>query len=139
MADGPADDYTADDFLRTADAAGMPRKVPWLRSFVRDGLLDQPEKHGLPGQRGGRAPGTWPRTQFQLFLALLDQMQKGVRQTATLCNVPVSIWLYFGPEYVPVRQVRRALGTYGAQYRDDLGAPRTVHGPPLGEAVRWWA
>jgi len=117
VADVLAVRYRAEDFLSAANSAGMPRSKPWLRSCVRDGLLDQPERHGLPGQRGGRAPGTWPETQFQLFLALLDQMQKGVRQTATLCNVPVSLWLYFGPEYVPVRQVRRALGTYGAQYR----------------------
>jgi hypothetical protein len=33
-----------------------------------------------------------------------------------LCNVPVGLWLYFGPEYVPIRQVRRALSTYAAQY-----------------------
>jgi hypothetical protein len=117
VADVVAIPYTADDFLSAANCAGLPRSKPWLRSLVRDGLLNQPDKHGVSGQRGGRAPGTWPRTQFQLFLALLDQMQKGVRQTATLCNIPVSIWLYFGPEYVPVRQVRRALGTYGAQYR----------------------
>ncbi|MGI8559466.1 MAG: hypothetical protein ACR2ND_14380 [Solirubrobacteraceae bacterium] len=40
-----------------------------------------------------------------------------MQRTATLCNVPVSLWLYFGPEYVPVRQVRRALRTYGGRYR----------------------
>jgi hypothetical protein len=79
--------------------------------------LDQPEKHGLPGQRGGRAPGTWPHSQFQLFSALLAQMRQGVRRTATLCNVPVGIWLNFGPDHVPIRQVRRALHTYGATYR----------------------
>jgi hypothetical protein len=109
--------YAADDFLRAANAAGVPRKMPWLRSLVKDGLLDQPDKHGIPGQRGGRVPGTWPESQFRLFLAVLDQMNRGMKRTATLCNVPVSLWLYFGPEYVPIRQVRRALGTYGAQYR----------------------
>lgn len=117
MAGEPVETYTADDFLRAASDAGISRSLPWLRSLVRDGLLDQPDKHGLPGQRGGRAPGTWPRTQFKLFSTLLDQMQKGTTQTATLCNVPVFLWLYFGSEYAPVRQVRRALGTYGAQYR----------------------
>lgn len=117
MAEVPEARYTAEDLLNAANSAGMPRSKPWLRSLVRDGLLDRPDKHGVQGQRGGRAPGTWPETQFQLFLALVDQMQKGVRQSATLCNVPVSIWLYFGPEYVPARQVRSALATYGAQYR----------------------
>ena len=117
MVDGLPDHYIADDFLRAATTAGVPRSLPWLRSLVRDGLLDVPDKHGIPGHRGGRAPSTWPRTHFQLFLALLEQMQRGVTQTATLCNVPVATWLYFGPEYVPVRQVRRALGRYGAQYR----------------------
>ena len=109
--------YAADDFLSAASAAGMPRSLPWLRSLITDGLLDQPHKHGLPGQRGGRAPGTWPDTQFQLFLAVLAQMRKGIRRTATLCNVPVGGWLYLGPDRVPVRQVRRALHTYGATYR----------------------
>jgi hypothetical protein len=117
VANGPADHYVAEDFLQAANAASVPRSLPWLRTLVRDGLLDEPDKHGVLGQRGGRAPGTWPRAQFQLFLALLVQMQKGVSQTATLCNIPVAVWLYFGSQYVPVRQVRRALGTYGAQYR----------------------
>jgi hypothetical protein len=70
----------------------------------------------MAGRRGGRTPGTWPESQFRLFLELLDQIQKGAELTATLCNVPVSLWLYFGPEYVPVRQVRRALSTYAAHY-----------------------
>ena len=109
--------YSADDFLHTAAAAGMPRSLPWLRSLITDGLLDQPDKHGLPGQRGGRGPGTWPYNQFQLFLALWEWIRQGIRRTANLCNIPVGVWLYFGPEYVPVRQVRRALHTYGAAYR----------------------
>jgi hypothetical protein len=108
--------YTAEDLLRAAKDAGMPRSAAWLRSLVNDGLLDRPDKHGIAGQRGGRAPGTWPENQFRLFLALLDQMQKGAKQTATLCNVPVGLWLYFGPEYAPLRQVRRALSTYATQY-----------------------
>lgn len=108
---------TADEFLNAAAGLGLQRSLPWIRTLIRDGLLDQPDKHGIEGRRGGRTEATWPESQFQLFLALLDQMSKGVKGTATLCNIPVGFWLYLGPAYVPVRQVRRALHTYGGTHR----------------------
>jgi hypothetical protein len=100
--------HTADDLLHTADAMDVPRSRPWIRKLVKDGLLDQPENHGIAGQRGGRQPATWPPEQFQLFVALLDAMHEGVAY-GELCDIPVGIWLDRGPSDVPVRQVRRAL------------------------------
>jgi hypothetical protein len=108
--------YTAADLLSEAEGVGIFRTQPWLRTLVKDGLLDYPDKHGVPGRQGGRSPGTWPQPQHQLFLALLAQLQQGVMSAGTLSNLPVASWLYIGPEYVPVRQVRRALGTYAHRH-----------------------
>jgi hypothetical protein len=86
----------------------MPRSRPWIRTLVRDGLLDVPEIRGIPGHRGGRREGTWPAEQFELFLLLLELLPKGVPRKS-LCDVPVGVWLDRGSGHVPVRQVRRAL------------------------------
>lgn len=48
--------------------------------------------------------------QAELFFEILQERPEA-RSIAHLCNVPVFLWLYYGEEYVPVRQVRRALAT----------------------------
>jgi hypothetical protein len=73
------------------------------------GLLDKP----VPRSRG-RGKGverTWSENQLRLFLVLLDKRRE-VRHVGALCNVPVMLWLYWRTDYVPVRQVRKALRTY---------------------------
>jgi hypothetical protein len=100
--------YTVSDLLQAADAAGVHRSAPWIRTLISDGLLDQPQNHGIPGRRGGRQRATWPAEQFDLFSAELELIRSGVARTE-LCDIPVSLWLARGPGHVPVRQVRRAL------------------------------
>ncbi len=102
---------STDDLLRTAEEHDLRRSRPWARTLVDDGLIDRPRNHGIRGRRGGRAPATWPQSQFQLFVALLEQMRNGVGRRE-LCHLPVELWLRAGPDAVPVRQVRRVLRTY---------------------------
>ena len=80
-----------------------------ITDWVSLGLLDKP----VPRSRG-RGKGverTWSENQLQLFVVLLDKRRE-VRHVAALCNVPVMLWLYWGTDYVPVRQVRKALRTF---------------------------
>lgn len=112
--------YSIDALLELADAANLPRSSAWIRGLIRDGLLDRPRIRGVPGQRGGRQPGTWPAEQYELLSQLVERLGKGISRKA-LCELPVSVWLDKGPGHVPVRQVRRAL-----RYSLDKPSKRTA-------------
>jgi len=90
-----------------ADFRATPRLV---QDWVGLGLLDRPERHGLG--RGKGTSATWSDEQRGLFVTLLG-WRKEVTRVGPLCNIPVWTWLYFGDTCVPLRQVRRALGTWG--------------------------
>jgi hypothetical protein len=52
------------------------------------------------------------------LLMLRQRPVNPVRQVAGLANIPVSAWLWGGDEFdVPLRQVRRALGTWCGRHR----------------------
>lgn len=106
--------YTADDLLAAADKAGFPNLTArMVTDWVQKGLLDQPVRN--PKGRGqGSAKGTYPESQRQLFLLLLDKRASSPH-IALLVNVPIAIWSYWGEEYVPTRQVLRALTTWASQ------------------------
>jgi hypothetical protein len=106
--------FTADDLLAEARRAGHPELTRRLiTDWVGLGLLDKAEARGR-GQGKGK-DYTWPREQRGLFLTLL-RFHRTVRRPV-LCNVPVATWLLFGDQYVPLRQVRRALTTWLVTYR----------------------
>jgi len=107
--------YTAEQLLRSARAAGhndVSRRL--ITDWVAIGLLDKATDRGR-GQGRGKTY-TWPKTQRDLFVALLNQREVTDVKRATLTNVPVVTWLLWGDAYVPLRQVRRALGTWTEQY-----------------------
>lgn len=115
-----AERYTKDDLLAAARKMGCHDVKPrTIRTFIESGLLDHP--HRQPGGRGGGAlAGWWPRVQFDLWCALLNQ-RKGLiarrehrnRVHIVLCNVVVAAWLYFGEASgIPLTQVRRAMRTW---------------------------
>jgi hypothetical protein len=87
-----------------------PRSPEWIRTLIRDGLLDRPQPRGIAGHRGGRRPGTWPESQWLLFGELLAAMRNGADRQ-TLYNMAIDAWVQRGSEHVPVRQVRRILRT----------------------------
>jgi hypothetical protein len=103
-------DYTADDLCRSAQAAGIATSKRLVIDWASLGLLDQPTRHGLG--RGKGTIATWPDSQRQLFLTLLERRHSGER-IAPLCNIPVWAWLWWGDGDVQLRQVRRALRTWG--------------------------
>jgi hypothetical protein len=98
-------EYTAQELLGIARANGFPEVTQRLIvDWVGRGLLDKPRRSGREAQK-------------DLFLTLLRKQQEGVKRIATLANIPVGVWLYWGDSYVPLRQVRRALDTYTKAYR----------------------
>ena len=105
--------YTLNDMLEAARTQGYAPTERLFKDWVGHGLLDQATRRGR-----GHAQGierTWPEKQLELWLLLLDKRPQ-VKRVATLCNIPVSIWLWWGPDHVPLRQVERALLTWACAY-----------------------
>jgi len=98
--------YTAEDLIRVAQARGFAPTKRLITDWTSIGLLDQPQRHSRGRARGIKR--VWPERQLKLWLTLLDKRRE-VTHIAALCNIPVFLWLYWGPDYAPVRQVRRAL------------------------------
>jgi len=112
--------WTKDELVAIADQRGAPASPRLITDWVQLGLLDHPKRHGL-GQGRGTVAG-WPESQVRLWVLLVDK-RPGLKQMATLCNIPVALWLYFGDDYVQLPQVRRAMttwagGTHTRGYRD---------------------
>jgi hypothetical protein len=99
-----------------ADAAGRGDTVTarMIRDWTAAGLLDSPQRRSA-GKGHGSRPALYPATQRELFLTLLHHRPgNGIKN---LARIPVCIWMYWGEEYVPLRQVRVAIKTW-------LGNPR---------------
>ena len=102
--------YTKEEMLQAAAAEGLQANSALFDRWVALGLLDAARAEGRGYGRG--VLRTWPEGQLQLWRTILSQRQRGVARPRTLANVPVSLWLFWGEDYVPLRQVCRALETY---------------------------
>ncbi len=102
---------TTETLLADAQARGHQATARLVVEWTRRGLLDRPVVRGK-GQGKGRTKGEFSRNQRQLFLALLDKRALGATQFRSLAQVPIFIWLYFGDDYVPTRQIVRALASW---------------------------
>jgi hypothetical protein len=122
--------YAMENLIRAANEAGFDPTPRLVQDWVARGLLDRPERHGRG--RGKGVSATWSEEQRGLFCSLLDK-RRSVNQVAPLCNIPVWTWLYFGDTYVSLRQVRRALNTWGEQKASWTTAKRTAQ-QVLGDA-----
>jgi hypothetical protein len=107
---GDTMNYTAEGLVREAANNGFNASERLILDWTSLGLLDQPNRHGLGRGKGSTA--VWPENQRHLFLTLLAQ-RKQVNRVSLLCNVPVWLWLWWGDDHVPLRQVRKALATWG--------------------------
>lgn len=113
--------FTRSELVLEARARGHRITTSLIEDWVNLGLLDQAQRHGR-GRGRGVAAG-WSRHQRDLLLDLLARREQVRPSVKTLAKVPVGIWVYFGDEYIPLRQVRRALETYAGIRR----RPRLNH------------
>ncbi|MFG3557252.1 hypothetical protein ACGGAQ_22985 [Micromonospora sp. NPDC047557] len=101
---------TIDDLVTDARAEGYQATTRLITDWVSLGLLDQPRRQ--PRGRGlGSSKGLYAPHQRRLFLTLLAKRAE-VSRVTKLAPIPVFIWLYWGDEFVPLRQARRALMTW---------------------------
>jgi hypothetical protein len=110
--------YTKDQMVGAAVAQGHRASDRLLTDWQAAGLLDQPTKRGLG--RGKGIEALWPESQLRLWLILLEK-RVTITQVPVLCNVPVGLWLYFGDEYAPLRQVRKCMKTWSFRYGSSRG------------------
>lgn len=113
--------YTQAQLVAEARRRGYRISPKLIERWVTLGLIDQADATGRG--RGKGVERRWPEHQRQLFLRLLDQHQHA-HTMRSLTNVPVLVWLLWGEDWVPLRQVRRCMETYCQATRD----PRTFRG-----------
>ncbi len=105
---------TTDELLADARAAGHVVTGRLVTDWVQRGLLDSPQRRGA-GRGRGSTKGVFSGHQRELFATLL-QHRSQERRVSALAVIPVALWLYWGEEYVPLRQVRKALVTWLEAY-----------------------
>lgn len=104
--------YSRSSLVRAARDQGYGEVSERLvTDWAANGLLDRPQRTGRGKGRGSGAFYEWPEEQLALFLSLLEHRAQ-VKRQAGLCVIPVGIWLYWGDQWVPLRQVKVALRTW---------------------------
>src|SRR5689334_1712348 len=93
-----------------------------VTDWANQGLLDHGER--VPNPNGRGAYYVWPDNQRDLFLTLLAK-RPALKAVATLATIPVSIWLYWGDEWIGLPQVRRALDTWVGEVAHPRSLVRT--------------
>jgi hypothetical protein len=127
LLDGEADNvglvkgdwYTQQQLLDVARSRGHKVSQGLLEKWVGYGLLDRGTQHGRGKGRG--ALFLWSGNQLELLLALLTKRLE-VSRVRVLLNLPVGVWLYWGDDYIPLRQVRRAMESWA-----DVGRKHPHH------------
>lgn len=99
---------TLDDMIEDAHAAGFDIQKRTVTDWIARGLLDRPRRRGA-GR--GSSPGLHSENQRKLFLLLLTKREEMPRLPA-LALIPLTIWLWWGDEWVPRRQALKALTTW---------------------------
>ncbi len=102
---------TVNDLIADAKQAGFPATQRMIMDWQSVGLLDYPTAQGGKGRGHGSNKKLYSANQRRLFLALLAKRSQTSR-VVTLTALPVYLWVYWGDEYVPLRQMRRALRFY---------------------------
>lgn len=97
---------TINDLVADAAAAGHEITSRLIRDWTEHGLLDKPQRRPA-GKGHGSAPALYPANQRNLLLTLLHH--RPGKNISSLARIPVAIWMYWGEEWVPLRQARRAL------------------------------
>lgn len=105
---------TIADLATDAAMAGYQVTTRLIRDWTEAGLLEYPLKRPA-GKGHGSRPALYTANQRMLFLTLLHH--RPANTISSIARIPVGIWMYWGDQYVPLRQVRRAMSTW-------IGDPR---------------
>jgi hypothetical protein len=97
---------TIDDMVADAAEAGHAVTPRLIRDWTQQGLLDYPQRRPA-GKGHGSDQAIYPANQRNLLLTLLHH--RDGKNISSLARIPVGIWMYWGDEWVPLRQARRAL------------------------------
>jgi hypothetical protein len=123
--------WTASEMMTVARDRGYPVTRRLITDWVSIGLLDKAKRR--PKGRGSTS-GVWSENQANLFWTLLEK-RRNQSQVAALANVPIYFWLNWGDEYVPQRQLRRAMRTWAkGACRTSESVIRDLILPPLAES-----
>jgi hypothetical protein len=117
---------TIKDMVADADASGYTITARLIRDWTEQGLLDYPQRRAA-GKGHGSVAALYPASQRSLLLTLLQKRPEN--HIRSLARIPVGIWIYWGDDWVPIRQARRALMTW-------LGEARANNKQRAREAAR---
>jgi hypothetical protein len=121
---------TINDLAADAAARGYELTAQLIRDWTEHGLLDYLRKRPA-GKGHGSAPAIYSANQRNLLLTLLVHRPRN--HIRSLARIPVCIWMYWGDEYVPLRQARRALMTWLGDARASRQAARDAARAILGQ------
>lgn len=100
---------TIEELIADARGSGHTITARLVWDWTEAGLLDHPQRRPR-GKGHGSSPALYPANQRMLLLTLLHHRpNNGI---ASLARIPVGIWTYWGDDYVPLRQARRAFITW---------------------------
>jgi len=100
---------TIDQLVADAAGNGCHVGVRMIRDWTELGLLDYPQRLGA-GKGHGSRQAMYSANQRNLFLTLLHHRPNN--KIRSLARIPVGIWTYWGDDYVPTSQARRAMNTW---------------------------
>ncbi len=102
---------TVDDLIADARLLGRKSSQRNVKDWQDLGLLDYPAPGAGLGRGRGREKDRYSVNQRKLFRELMRQRREGGR-VAALAGIPVYLWAYWGDQYVPLSQTRRAMRTF---------------------------
>lgn len=114
---------TIDDLVADARSAGYEVTARMIHDWTAKGLIDRPRRHGK-GRGSGSDKGLYAPQQRALFISTLYARDTHTTESRSLARWPISIWLYWGDEYVPTRQADKAMRTWIKDYRASQHAAR---------------
>jgi hypothetical protein len=100
-----------DDLIADARLLGRKATQRMIMDWQTFGLIDYPQPQGGAGRGRGSKKSLYSINQRWLFRALVEHRLQ-TKHIVDLTVFPVAVWLYWGEDYVPLRQTRLAMTTY---------------------------
>jgi hypothetical protein len=102
---------TVEDLIADARLLGRKATQRMIMDWQTLGLIDYPQPQGGAGRGKGSKKSLYSANQRKLFRALMEHRLQ-TTHIADLTVFPIYLWLYWGEDYVPLRQARLAMKTY---------------------------